>query len=145
MLHADKTATQARIRRATEVFCSKMRAKNKSRPVPSAAQGSPDTTPPFPAVLPNFQLCPIPDHASGFAQELWISNTRWSLNPHKPLDLTCPLIPDSPTLRQGEFSVKRDFFQQISRKKSRKTKYSRILSCFWRMIPSKKPLLGSCF
>jgi hypothetical protein len=35
----------------------------------------PDATPPFPAVLPNYQLCPIPDHASGFAQELWISNT----------------------------------------------------------------------
>jgi hypothetical protein len=33
------------------------------------------TTPLFPAVLPNFQLCPIPDHASGFAQELWIRNT----------------------------------------------------------------------
>ena len=36
---------------------------------------TPDTTPPFPAVLPNFQLCPIPDHASGFAQEPWIRNT----------------------------------------------------------------------
>jgi hypothetical protein len=41
----------------------------------------------LPRFLPYYlisNLCPIPDHASGFAQELWISNTPEAKDNKKP-------------------------------------------------------------
>jgi hypothetical protein len=66
MLYIGNAANQARLVGNKYMCLGKMQVKTNILFVPHLVQGPPDTAPLFPAVLPNFQLCPIPDHASGF-------------------------------------------------------------------------------
>ena len=76
MLYKGEVLNKARLGGPRTAWLKKRcRRKTNISPIPHLVQGPPDTAPPFPAVLLNFQLCPLPDYASGFAQELWIRNT----------------------------------------------------------------------